>query len=440
MSFFANLINKTLPSSLEDVNLEQRVLNWLWFMLSCLQTVIYVTFFLTYSTVFYSDLVPPITIGFSILILGIGLIWFVANGPNNLSLNFGCTSILLAVVIPAFHRGGIQFPALIWMIPCLLFSALLQNRWAFFSWLSIYFASYTALYLYGPAPSADFREHVLIESYLHQASATFVIGLQIYFVSYAYASIVREKGRLQGDLEILLKENRNLLRILSHDISNPLTVLDISLQRIHISDPAMLKSLGRATKATKMLRELLEEVKSWQSLSDGKQELTMDISNLDEIIQKSIEFFTEKLLEKQILVQYKPCQCSAYVDSFVLTNQVMNNLISNAIKFSNEGSEIKIWVDDRQDSVEIHVADCGIGIPEELARRIFSVDSKTSRRGTFGEAGTGFGMPILKSSVEKMGGTVSLQSRSVEEFPQEHGTTFTVKLLKHIPVTEPKAA
>lgn len=437
MKLFAEIIQKTLPSSLEDVDLEQRVLNWLWFVFSCLQMGMYFLFFVVYSTLLYSDLVTPTTIGFSIFILGIALAWFVANGPNNLSLNLGSASVLLAVVIPAFHSGGIQFPALIWMIPCLLFSALLQQKRAFLAWLIVFLSTYTAVYLWGPPASEAFLRLAPTEEYLHRSIALVVVGFQMFSVAYAYSTIVQEKGRLQAELSGTLEENQNLIRILSHDIANPLTVLDLSLQRIHPTDPMMVKSLDRATKATRTIRELLDEVKSWQSLSDGKQSVALNIASVDEIIQKSIDCFSEKLLEKQILVLFSPSLFSVYVDSFILTNQVINNLLSNAIKFSPEGSEIRIWASELNDSIAIHVADEGIGMPPSLVGQIFSVDTKTSRPGTFGESGTGFGMPILKSSLEKMGGTVSVTSRCIDDFPDDHGTTFIVVVQKGPMMAQP---
>ena len=108
---------------------------------------------------------------------------------------------------------------------------------------------------------------------------------------------------------------------------------------------------------------------------------------------------------------------------------VFANILSNAVKFSFVGGEItvKCWHDKKY--VRVSFADRGIGMSEELKNKVFSPHEATSRRGTEGEAGTGFGMPIVKSMVEIFGGDVSVTSYSHEK-SSEHGTTFTIKLLR----------
>ena len=67
-------------------------------------------------------------------------------------------------------------------------------------------------------------------------------------------------------------------------------------------------------------------------------------------------------------------------------------------------------------------------MPDELAAQIFNETGYTSRPGTQGEKGTGFGMPITKAFVEKFGGSITVSSKCIEDFPKDHGTIFEVKL------------
>ena len=67
-------------------------------------------------------------------------------------------------------------------------------------------------------------------------------------------------------------------------------------------------------------------------------------------------------------------------------------------------------------------------MPDELQKVLFEVDQPTSREGTEGEKGTGFGMSIVKSYVEMFGGTLDVYSRDKERFPDQHGTTMTLRL------------
>ena len=76
------------------------------------------------------------------------------------------------------------------------------------------------------------------------------------------------------------------------------------------------------------------------------------------------------------------------------------------------------------------VKDRGIGIPENIMENLFEPDQVSSRKGTEGEKGTGFGMPILKKFVEAHGGTVDVESKDIASYPEEHGTVIRVGVPK----------
>jgi two-component system, OmpR family, sensor histidine kinase VicK len=104
--------------------------------------------------------------------------------------------------------------------------------------------------------------------------------------------------------------------------------------------------------------------------------------------------------------------------------QVMNNLISNGVKWSPTGSAIDIIVEDRDDYVSIAVKDPGIGIPDQFKGQIFQKHSPASRVGLRGEKSIGMGLYIVKKLVSLMGGTLHFESQ------EKKGTTFTITLPK----------
>jgi signal transduction histidine kinase len=107
---------------------------------------------------------------------------------------------------------------------------------------------------------------------------------------------------------------------------------------------------------------------------------------------------------------------------------VLSNILSNAVKFSERGSRIAVWTNSTDDWVQLRIRDSGIGIPSHVLERIFDPSAQTSRPGTEGEDGTGFGMPLVKQFVESYGGWVSIKSREREESPTEHGTEVCLHL------------
>ena len=87
----------------------------------------------------------------------------------------------------------------------------------------------------------------------------------------------------------------------------------------------------------------------------------------------------------------------------------------------------------RGDEVALTITDSGIGIPPDLVANLFRFDVKTTRPGTLQEKGTGFGMPVVKKFVEYYGGRIEIESRTIEEFPNDHGTSITIILREHLP-------
>jgi signal transduction histidine kinase len=90
--------------------------------------------------------------------------------------------------------------------------------------------------------------------------------------------------------------------------------------------------------------------------------------------------------------------------------QVLDNLVSNAIKFSDSGTRVDVVVESTDESVVVSVRDRGQGIPEAEQERLFRPFSRTSVKATAGEESTGLGLAICRKIVEAHGGRISVQS------------------------------
>ncbi|MBT7234625.1 MAG: transporter substrate-binding domain-containing protein [Rhodospirillaceae bacterium] len=115
-----------------------------------------------------------------------------------------------------------------------------------------------------------------------------------------------------------------------------------------------------------------------------------------------------------------------YADT-VLFQQVVQNLLTNAVKFSHANSKVRVAVPDGEPTT-IAVTDQGVGIPEDLAETLFMIEEKTSTQGTSGELGTGFGLPISHQIIQAHGGELSFDS--VEGV----GSSFQIRL----PAVQPR--
>ncbi|MEX2593854.1 MAG: ATP-binding protein [Anditalea sp.] len=104
--------------------------------------------------------------------------------------------------------------------------------------------------------------------------------------------------------------------------------------------------------------------------------------------------------------------------------QVINNLISNSIKFTHDGGVISVHIEEKKDHVLFKVADDGIGIPGVFHDRLFEKFTQARRPGLKGEPSTGLGMSIIKTIVDWHEGKIWFTSKENE------GTTFYIELSK----------
>jgi two-component system sensor histidine kinase VicK len=145
---------------------------------------------------------------------------------------------------------------------------------------------------------------------------------------------------------------------------------------------------------------------------------------LHEFLEKSLEQFEQKAVKNSIRFTKAFDKNIKSIDinenEFV---RVIYNLISNAIKFTPAGGEIKITTKIlNDDNLSIEISDTGVGISQELIPIIFDKFSKAARAGVGGEKSTGLGMWIVKHIVELHGGEISVSSR------EKAGTTFAIIL------------
>ena len=168
------------------------------------------------------------------------------------------------------------------------------------------------------------------------------------------------------------------------------------------------------------------------ALTTGKREVQMKPVSLDEALAQIDLVFAKRLAEKRITLRVvkPPDTVLVWADSRSFQYTVLNNLVSNAVKFSEPGAEIVLTILPQGDKVTISVADRGVGIPAKVLAGLFDPFKPTSRRGTAGEKGTGFGMPIVKSYIDLYKGAINVVSQTAEDSKDAHGTTITVTLRK----------
>ena len=223
-------------------------------------------------------------------------------------------------------------------------------------------------------------------------------------------------------------ETTNLLRIICHDLATPISVITAanSVLKKKVTDPKSLKLLEKITHALDIQKEITESVRDMQAVLAGKLKLISEPVNLLELTNKMLEMQAQKLEDKNISVEMNMNPVFVLADPNLLGNQIIGNILSNAIKFSFPNSIIKIDAHETGGYTSLEISDHGKGMPKNILNQLFDIHASTSRTGTNGEKGTGFGMPIVKTYLEKMGGRIEVSSS--EEPESNHGTTVCISL------------
>jgi signal transduction histidine kinase len=169
--------------------------------------------------------------------------------------------------------------------------------------------------------------------------------------------------------------------------------------------------------------ELISDFLDVSKLEAGHIELKKRTVDLRELLKASLESYSAVANEKQVGLKEEidPLLPAVEADPRRL-EQVLNNLLSNALKFTPEGGEVFVGAGGNGKHVEIWVRDTGVGIPPEEIGQIFEKYKQTTSGATSEHKGTGLGLVICKMIVEAHGGSIRAKS--------EQGTTFTFTLPK----------
>ncbi len=236
-----------------------------------------------------------------------------------------------------------------------------------------------------------------------------------------------------------LETNKILLRVLLHDLSNPIFIILTKVQLLfrllkNSLDDKVSHHLSRIFSATERMNSIIDQIREYEAIKLGKKELKLESVHLFTIINKTVESFKEKLENQNITIGLNPNlvrekeNLYAFIEEKSFVNSVLSNLLSNAIKFSHPGSIIELNAYTIDNSfTAITIKDYGDGIPQEMQEGLFDFTKKTSRKGTSGESGTGFGLPIVKKYIEFYGGEILVES-SEKGGSSESFTLFTLKL------------
>ena len=229
-------------------------------------------------------------------------------------------------------------------------------------------------------------------------------------------TLQRELTKKNIELRRLNDDKNRFLGIAAHDLRHPLGVIQ-SFSEFLIDEASSVlnaeqqRFLSVIRSSSEFMMQLVNDLLDVAVIESGKLNLELRKINIIPLVESNIALSRVLAGKKNIRMVFNPSQESipVIIDSSKI-EQVLNNFVGNAIKFSHPGTSITVSVSTDQGEVVVAVRDEGQGIPALELDNLFKPFTKTSVRGTAGEKSTGLGLAICRRIIEGHGGRIWVES------------------------------
>jgi PAS domain S-box-containing protein len=264
-------------------------------------------------------------------------------------------------------------------------------------------------------------------------------------VSYTEAPLKDYQGNIIGSVSTMEDITRELevdrmksefISTVSHELRTPLTSIKGYVDLILEGDAGEVNETQKeflqiVAQSTNRLGDLVNDLLDVERIESGRIQLRREPVDIGVIIYEVIHTFSKEIEKKGIsLYTAVPKTLPMVLGDRERIEQVLANLVSNAIKYNIPSGWIKVAAGLEDNFVKVDVVDSGLGISEEDQRRLFQKFFRAGSAKTSEEGGTGLGLSIVKSIVEATGGKVRVKSKLRE------GSTFTILLPAEKPPRE----
>ncbi|MCD4749049.1 MAG: hypothetical protein K8R59_06725 [Thermoanaerobaculales bacterium] len=238
------------------------------------------------------------------------------------------------------------------------------------------------------------------------------------------------KTKMVAELQTLNEKKNEFLGMAAHDLRNPLglisawsTVMMRNIETGRFTKERGMRDLGRVVRASEQMNRLVTELLDISAIEAGKINLDLHGEDLRAIVAECEQLHAPIAADKDIeLVN----ECAEQLPPVLVDHdrvlEVMDNLISNAIKFTHPGGRVRVICEVTPDKLVTHVQDTGQGLTEEDLKIAFKSFGQLSARPTAKEPSTGLGLAIVKKLVELHGGAIWVESEKGK------GSTFSFSL------------
>ena len=228
-----------------------------------------------------------------------------------------------------------------------------------------------------------------------------------HFKFIGYANLLRKQKELNQTMS-------DFLSVATHELKAPMTIIKGYISNVTDGDFGEIpeeakKQLDVAVSQTDRLNELVQDLLNVSRIEQGRIQFNITNVNISEVIRTVVSTYKVPAEQKGLSIVYAPKQ-----DYFVQADQgrvqeIITNLVDNAVKYSLQG-EVVVSHSENAKMVVTHVRDTGIGMSAEERSRLFNRFYRAKNEKTKEISGTGLGLWIIKQYIEKMGGKITVDS------------------------------
>lgn len=235
-----------------------------------------------------------------------------------------------------------------------------------------------------------------------------------------------ELNKKSEELKDLVNQNQQIISLVSHDLKGPFNrifalvqLLQLTSQNLSAEQHEYIDKIHQiVADGLGMMRNLLDN----RRLEDKGITLVREKLSLSTLLQTLVKNYEILASKKRVTIHYQS-ETPVYLESdksYLI--RIFENLLSNALKFSEGGKNIYVSLVENEECIEVKIRDEGPGISPEDITKLYQKFQRLSARPTSGESSTGLGLWIVKTVLEKLGGKIECQSQLGV------GSTFTVRL------------
>lgn len=269
---------------------------------------------------------------------------------------------------------------------------------------------------------AELHRRLFLISTLLLATILLLILFQ-YRQRIRHARVVEEKNDL---LSQTMASKERLFSIIAHDLKSPLSTLSTMsatfAQNIDvIKKERIVTFFHKFEQSSRNLSGLLNNLLEWSLTQTGTLKVNIETLNIKQSLENAIKPLTDLAESRDIRLCVESEGIEARADAKMLET-ALRNIISNALKFTDPGGEVRVYATKQKDRIAIAIQDTGIGMDEKEAALLFDIRHDPSKIGRHQAKGTGLGLVLSKELMEKNHGDIRVESEKGK------GSTFYITL------------